>query len=521
MKGKRVLSLILVAVLVMLGTAGCKKDGTSTSGNDVEEGTDGKVTIKYWVPFASNQYIQSLNESEMYKELEERTGVHVDFTHPAEGEEMEQFNLMLNSKELPDVIQSYADYYKGGVEKGIKDGVYLRLNELIDEHAPNFKKLLEEDPELARQIMTDEGDIYAFPVVSIDTDEPAWWGPVFRGDWLEELDLEIPTTLDEWYNVLTQFKEKKNAKAPLVFSSRGIDPYGTIISAFDIGESFYKKDNVVKYGPIEPEFKEYLTTMNKWYNEGLIDKDFPTRDSNGKATLITSGDTGAYITEYSLVDKYQAAIAATDPKAKFVAAVQPSLKAGENVNYRVTNERNGGYEAVITSSCKNPEAVVKWFDYAYSEDGFMLFNYGIEGKSYNMVDGKPQFTELMTDNPEGLDFWTVCNKYKLDIGPYLRDYKAVPGFTDIDLDCMEQWTKAGTENVLPPIKLTPEERETYSDIMSDVSTFKDEMILKFIVGELPLSEFDNYVEQIEALGIEKVIDIHQDALDRYNNRKTN
>jgi putative aldouronate transport system substrate-binding protein len=521
MKGKRVLSLILVVMLIMLSMVGCKKNETSTSGQDVEGGADGKVTIKYWVPFASNQYIQSLNESEMYKELEERTGVHVKFIHPAEGEEIEQFNLMLNSKELPDVIQTYAGQYKGGMDKAIEDGVYLRLNELIDQHAPNFKKLLEEDPELARQTMTDKENIYAFPLVGIDPDEPAWWGPVFRGDWLEELDLEIPNTIDEWYNVLTQFKKKKNAKAPLVFSSRGIDPYGTIISAFDIGPSFYKKDNVVKYGPMEPGFKEYLATMNKWYNEDLIDKDFPTRDSNGRATLITSGDAGAYISEYAVVDKYQAAIAATDPNAKFIAAIQPSLKLGEKVNYRVVNERNGGYEAVITSSCKNPEAVVKWLDYAYSQEGFMLFNYGIEGKSYNMVDGEPQFADLLTNNPDGLDFWTVCNKYKLEVGPYLRDYKAVPGFTDIDLDCMEQWTKAGTDHVIPPVNFTPEESEIYSAIMGDVATFKDEMVLKFIVGEIPLSEFDNYVEQLKALEIEKVIDIYQEALNRYNNRKTN
>ncbi|WIV11643.1 extracellular solute-binding protein [Proteiniborus sp. MB09-C3] len=515
MKGKKVLILIFITMLILSSMVGCKKEDKQISAeNDPNE----KITIKYWVPFSPNQYIQSLNESEMYKELEKRTGVHVDFIHPTEGEESEKFNLLLNSKELPDVIQTYAGDYKGGMDKAIEDGVYLRLNELIDKYAPNFKKLREEDPELARQTMTDGGNIYAFPVIGIDPNEPAWWGPVFRGDWLEDLGLEIPTTIDEWHNVLTQFKLKKNAKAPLVISTRGIDPYGTIISAWDIGPGFYKKDNVIKYAPMQPEFKEYLTTMNKWYNEGLLDKDFTTRDSKARANLITSGETGIYITEYALVDQYQAAIKSTDPKAKFVAGVQPSLKPGQKVNYRVVNNRNGGYEAVITTSAKNPAAIVKWFDYAYSQDGFMLFNYGIEGVSYNMVDGKPQFTELLTNNPDGLDFWSVSNKYKLEVGPYLRDYTATPGFTDIDYDCMEQWTKAGTDLVIPPVNFTPEDDEMYSNVMTDIATYKDEMVLKFIVGEEPLSEFDNFVAQLKKMDIDKAIKIYQDALDRYNSR---
>lgn len=521
MKGKRVLSIILAVLLIMLTAAGCGKKTVDTPKTEPEADKipKEKITIKYWVPFASNQYIQSLMESEMYKELEERTNVHVEFIHPTEGQELEQFNLMISNKELPDVIQTYAGEYKGGMDKAIADGAYLRLNELIEQYAPNFKKLREQDPELARQTITDQGNIYGFPIVGIDANEPAWWGPVFRQDWLNELGLKEPTTIDEWHNVLTQFKEKKKVQAPLIFRKTGIDPYGTLVSAFDIGPGFFKKNNVVKYGPMEPQFKDYLTTMNKWYKEGLIDKDFPTRDSKSRGALITSGKAGAYITEYAMVDQYQAAIKTTDPKAVFAPAVQPSLKAGENVHYRVVNNRNGGYEAVITSSCKYPEAVVKWFDYAYSQEGFLLFNYGLEGKSYTMVDGKPKFTELLTNNPDGLDYWTVCNKYKLDVGPYLRDYKAIPEFTQIDLDCMDKWTRAEADYVMPPVNLTPEESDSYYNIMGDVDTYRDEMVLKFIMGEEPISKFDSYVEQLKKMGIEEAIKINQAALDRYNNRK--
>lgn len=519
MKVKGLLAIALAGMLSM-SIIGCGEKKKSDGSSDKKIDTNEKISIKYWVPFSGNQYIKGLDESLMYKELEKRTNVHLEFTHPAEGQEMEQFNLLVNSKDMPDVIQTYPSYYKGGIDKAIEDGVYIRLNELIDKYAPNFKKLLEEDPELAREVTTDKGNIYTFPAVGKDKNEPAWWGPVIRKDWLDELGLKEPTTVDEWYNALKQFKEKKNAQAPLMIHKKGVDPYGTLLSAFDIGYNFYKKDNTVKYSPIEPNFKEYLSTMNKWYNEGLIDKDFATRDKKSRESMITSGKTGAYFTEYALVDQYVAAIKTTDSKAEFVPTVQPSLKEGENVKYRVVNNRSGGYEAVITSACKNPERVVQWFDYAYGEEGYNLFNYGIEGTSYTMVDGKPKFTDVMVKNPDGLDFWTVCNKYKLEIGPYLRDYKAVPEFSKFSKDAMDKWTKAGTDYVLPPLNLTPEEDSKYSAVMSDVDTYKDEMILKFITGKEPLSKFDSYVEQIKKMGIEDVIKIEQAALERFNNRNS-
>ncbi|MCX7885329.1 MAG: extracellular solute-binding protein [Caloramator sp.] len=516
MKIKKLLTAMLLLTISFSSFSACSN---KTSEKTNSSSSNEKISIKYWVPFTPNQYIKSLNESEMYKELENRTNVHVEFIHPAEGQEKEQFNIMINSKELPDVIQNYAGEYKGGIDKAISDGVYLRLNDLIEKYAPNYKKLLDEDPELARQVTTDSGNIYCFALIGEDRNEPAWWGPVIRKDLLDELGLKQPETIDEWENVLRQIKIKKKIEAPLVINKKGVDGYGTFVSAFDVGPYFYKKGNTVKYGPIEPGFKEYLALMNRWYKEGLIDKDFATRDRKSREALITSGKAAAFITEYGMVDQYIPAIKTVNPKAAFAPVLIPSLKKGEKVHYRVVNNRNGGSEAVITSSCKDPERVVKWFDYAYSKEGYMLFNYGIEGKSYKIENGKPKFTDLMLKNPDGFDYWTVVNKWKLDVGPYLRDYKAIPEFTKFDLAAMDTWTKADADYVLPPTTLTAEEEEQYSNTMSDIDTYKDEMILKFIMGKEPLSKFDDYVKQIKSMGIDQMIQIQQNALNRYYNRK--
>ncbi len=516
MKGKKVLALItLISVVSSFALTGCgsKKD------SEVSTGTNKNVTLKYWQEFSVNASagMKSMNENAAYKEVEKKTGVHIEFIHPAEGQAQEQFNLLINNKELPDIIQDYAGGYPGGYDKAIEDGVYLKLNDYIDKYAPNYKKLRESNKEIAKQTITDAGNIYAFSCIQ-NVVEPAWWGPVIRKDWLDELGLKTPTTMDEWYTVLKAFKEKKNVEAPLSFPKSGYDINGTFVSAYDIGPGFYKKDDKVKFGFIEPGFKEYLTEMNKWYKEGLIDKDFATRDRKSKEAMYTSGKAGAYMAAYGNVDMYAASLKANDPKGQFGAAVYPSLKAGETVHYRNNNTYNKGYDAVITSSSKNPVEAVKWFDYGYSEEGAMLFNYGIKDVSYKMVNGKPEFTELLTKNPSGLSFWAEGDQYKVAIGPYLRDYAAVPPFSNEAKDGMEQWTKAKDDYVMPSVTLTAAESEKYSSIMSEVDTYKNEKILKFIIGAEPISNFDNYVKEIKKMNIDEAIKIQQAALDRYNKR---
>lgn len=98
--------------------------------------------------------------------------------------------------------------YPGGPEKAITDKVILPLNDLIDKSAPNLKKLLQQDKELDKMIKTDNGTYYAFPMIRPDNGL-VFRGPMIRKDWLDELNLQVPTTIDEWYTVLKAFKEKK------------------------------------------------------------------------------------------------------------------------------------------------------------------------------------------------------------------------------------------------------------------------------------------------------------------------
>ena len=148
----------------------------------------------------------------------------------------------------------------------------------------------------------------------------------------------------------------------------------------------------------------------------------------------------------------------------------------------------------------------------------MLFNYGIEGESYNMVDGKPVFTELMTDNPDGLDYAVASWKYKLFCGPYIYNAFAMP-----DDQVEASWASIGTwlsnndrAQELPPIEVTVEHADEYTRIMTEVNTYQDQMILGFIMGTEPLDNFDEFVAELNELGIQTAIEYQQEALDLYN-----
>ena len=91
----------------------------------------------------------------------------------------------------------------------IKDGRIIRLNELIDSYAPNLKRIIESDPDVKKQIALDDGTIYMFPLLKLDALKlNATSVLIMRQDWLDKLNLKVPTNIDEWYTVLKAFKEQ-------------------------------------------------------------------------------------------------------------------------------------------------------------------------------------------------------------------------------------------------------------------------------------------------------------------------
>lgn len=198
--------------------AGDHKGNTTATNTPVEKLTeiplpitkDG-MTINYWRANDGKltASLESFGDMASYKKKEELTGIKVKFTHPPLGQQKDQFNLLISTKELPDVIYyNWADAV-GGPEKLIEDGRIIRLNELIEQYAPNLRKIIESDPDVKKQITLDDGTIYMFPLLKLDALKlNATSGLIMRKDWLDKLGLKPPTTIEEWHTVLKAFKEK-------------------------------------------------------------------------------------------------------------------------------------------------------------------------------------------------------------------------------------------------------------------------------------------------------------------------
>ncbi|WP_445670235.1 extracellular solute-binding protein [Paenibacillus sp. PL2-23] len=489
--------------------------------------TDKKLT--YWAGINSNLagIRNSLDEVPFFQEWQKRTGVPLTFISPTAGQQKEALNVMLASGELPDVIEYSWINFPGGPEKAIKDGYILRLNELMDQHAPNLKKYLEEHPEVDRLVKTDSGSYYGFPFIRGDESLLVFSGPIVRQDWLDELGLEVPTTIDEWYTVLKAFKEKKGASAPLSFLSEGKLAglgNGAIIGAFGINQSFYLDNGQIKYGPAEPQYKDFLATMSKWYAEGLLDKNIATTDLKTLDANMISGATGVTLGNAgSHLGKWTPLLSEKDPKAVLAPAPYPVMNKGDVPRFgQLDNPFAVNGTAAITSKSKNPELAVKMLDYAYSEEGHMLFNFGVEGVSYTMENGYPTYTDLMMKNPDKLAPAQALSLYIRGnyFGPFVQDkrYSEQYNVLQSQKDSIEVWKTDAKSTKLPPITATPEESTELAKIMTDVETLVNEMTLKIILGSEPLSSYDSYMKKLETLNFDRAIEIQKAALERFNKR---
>ncbi|WP_282939712.1 extracellular solute-binding protein [Paenibacillus sp. RC67] len=534
------LAISLAGGLVL---AGCSKSptdsGNGSGGKDPAKGQAGLGStyplqttegLTSWESLNNNAttFAPNLTDLPFGKQLEKETGVKVKYIHPSDNQTKEQFNLMIASNELPDTVEydwtgRSAGSYPGGPEKAIADKVIVPLNDIIDKYAPNLKKKLQADKELDKMIKTDSGKYYVFPMIR-NPSGLVFRGPIIRKDWLDDLGLQMPTTVDEWETVLKAFKEKKGATAPLsvTYVNGNLEMRDAFIGAYKTSNTFYLDDQgKVKFGPIDPQYKDALALLRKWYAEGLFDKDFALTDGKALDTKMLSGQTGATVgLQSGGLGKWLDTMKGKDPKYNLVAAPYPSLKKGETpfTGHRDFKYSPGASKA-ITTGAKNPELVAKWLDYAYSEKGGLLFNFGIEGDSYTMDKGIPKYTDKIVKNDK-YNLQQMIAQYTKPNGPYEADERRSWNSYKQQDDAPAIWGATDAEKHTIPLFLTPtiEESKELGKIINDVTNYKEEMFVKFVVGKEPLDNYDTYVAQIKKLGIERAVKIYQDALDRYNKR---
>ncbi|WP_313182296.1 extracellular solute-binding protein [Lacrimispora sp.] len=524
------------------GAGGETKETAKTEENSSNAEAGGEVSypltkggeLTYWLalnPNASANYT-NLGETELGKALQEQTGVTIKFQHPAAGADQakEQFNLIIADGNLPDIMEwQWVKMYPGGPEKAIKDGVIIPLNDVFDMYCPNLKKYLAENPDVDKMIKTDDGHYFAFPFIRGEDKLRYTVGGFIRKDWLDELGLEVPTTIDEWHTVLTAFKEKKGAEAPVSFDWTNFKQSNPFAFAYNVGAAnstwfIIDDEGKIAFAPAQDGYKDYLMTMNQWYQEGLIDKDIATLNGDQVTAKMTSDKAGVSVGwAASRMQLFMTSAQKSNPDYLLVPTPTPTLEKGATPEYGYMENKFPDVGAAITSSCKNVELAARLLDYGYSDAGHNLFNYGVEGISYEMKDGKAVYTDLVMNNPDGWPLAQSLSKYVRANynGPFVQDLNYLEQYLQLPTvkDCPKVWEVAdANKHTVPNITPTQEESKELATITNELNTYIDEMTLKFIFGTESFDKWDNYIQTLKDMKLDRALEIENAALERYEAR---
>lgn len=461
--------------------------------------------------------INGFQDMEYIQYLQEITNVDIEFTEVDFFTSQEKMNVAIASGDYAAIISDLQ--YTGGATGALADGVIVDMTELLAENAPNYNYMINSNPDYA-PIFRHDGMVLCFqsPYENFINNQ----GMVIRKDWLEEQELEVPTTYDEMFEVLSTFKDVYGASTPIYMNNdctiNGLST-GFDIAAFSAGGMatelpYFVKDGEVRCTLMEDGFRDYLTEMNKWYNAGLFDKDFISIQFDPFSSYldgqITTDQMGAWCTSGEGIDNYTVPIACV-----------PYLTANEDGMDHVTSTSliTDSSDTYITACCENVELAMALVDYFYSEDGMLFYNYGFEGTDYTIDEnGTPQFTEAVTNNEYGLspaNFMRARCAYGVFSSMMLR-YRSAAYNSDINNEAWDVWSSNldGSMSIPSNVSMTPEESEASSYYVADIMTYASQMVPQFINGSANLSDWDSYVENLKSMNLEACIEAEQSAYDR-------
>lgn len=472
------------------------------------------------------------NDIQVWQEYEKMSGIHIEWDEYTAADIKEKRSLALASDELPDIFFR-TKMPDNEVDKYSASGSFLKLNDLIDQYAPNFKAIIEKYEDVKKGVATADGSIYALPNL---TDSPSIeiTKKLFMNQaWLSATGKQLPTTTDELYDVLKAFREgdpNKNGtvdEIPLTADSLeelilvlrgayGLGNKGTGNGNWDIDPESGK----LRFFPISDSYKEMLVYLNKLYSEKLIDQEIFT---NNKGTEVLAKNEQGQIGSFSFGN----ITARASSNADDFVGLETAL-TGPNGDQLYTSARGhiGSKGAfMISKTNENPEATIRWIDHLYSEEGIRMMYLGIEGVTYQKNEsGKYDFIpEIVNNIPEGSSFDQVVSKYVPYAGGSLPTLTLEDYFKGGET---QPAAKAAAEKLRPylpkelwaPFSFTVEESEQKVALETDIEGMILQRTAEFVVGKVSLDEFDKFVSQLKQMGLEDLQSIYETAYARYQEK---
>lgn len=541
---RQLISLLLVVVMIFT-LAGCKaKDATTNKEEQNEASSDNTKTE---APAESGGFHEtgmpivdepvkltvlttrwgnmgdSFKDNEFLTQLAKDSNVEIEWQVQSLNDWSEQKGILLASGELPDIIFGFQTFNDADIINNLD--YFLPLDDLIDQYMPNYKAALEAMPELKKVTTFPDGKMYSFgknlPKRPVSCNQP-----IINKKWLDNLGLSVPTTVDELYTVLKAFKDQDangngdpNDEIP-ISGAKGVsmdllNPFGiTDINGYKM---MVNTDGSLTYYPTSAQYKEGIKWLNKLYSEGIIDQEAFTQDDSMLSAKRQDPNVARVGLEYAWTpdsnfgiwsSEYEVIAPITGPDGKAYTGGDPN-----GVSSIMRNE------AMITSFCKNPEVAARWIDQFYTgEASIQNFWGGIGTVITKNADG----TYELNNPPEGTsaDAWYWDSSLR-DFGPKFvsKDFQDKIKLSPTSGDGLKvELSKLGESTITTPypsVMFTNEENEERPTLTADIDKYVESMRAQWITEGGIDEGWDAYVEQLNAMGLERLIQIYTDAYARY------
>lgn len=415
---RKVVSLMLVSAMVAGMLAGCGSDsGSSKGGSSTETGSaaeasssgetaddaDDKspITFEYFNADGKNGNW----DNPVAKAITEATGVTLDVSYPvaSQGDAKEDVALMIANDEYPDMI-----YAKGSATDLYQAGALIDMTDLIEKYGPNIKKMYGAEMEKLKWSQDDPG-IYQLSYAGVNQ-KTLTTGGSCQIQWaaLKENDYKYPKTLDEYEKMI------KSYLAAHPKTEDGLDMIGITMSASDWhwmitlgnpagliadaspdnGQWIIDDEYNVHYKHVTDEEKEYFKWLCRMYNEGILDPNFATQTDDDYIAKVASGRVVAITDAEWHYSQCEATLVADGKVDQTYVGLPVTLREDQVEKALLYQGTTVGWGMAITKSCEDPVRAIKFLDYLCSDEGQILYHWGIEGENYFLDDnGQPYRTD--------------------------------------------------------------------------------------------------------------------------------
>ena len=415
---RKVVSLMLVSAMVAGMLAGCGSDsGSSKGGSSTETGSaaeasssgetaddaDDKspITFEYFNADGKNGNW----DNPVAKAITEATGVTLDVSYPvaSQGDAKEDVALMIANDEYPDMI-----YAKGSATDLYQAGALIDMTDLIEKYGPNIKKMYGAEMEKLKWSQDDPG-IYQLSYAGVNQ-KTLTTGGSCQIQWaaLKENDYKYPKTLDEYEKMI------KSYLAAHPKTEDGLDMIGITMSASDWhwmitlgnpagliadaspdnGQWIIDDEYNVHYKHVTDEEKEYFKWLCRMYNEGILDPNFATQTDDDYIAKVASGRVVAITDAEGHYSQCEATLVADGKVDQTYVGLPVTLREDQVEKALLYQGTTVGWGIGITKSCEDPVRAIKFLDYLCSDEGQILYHWGIEGENYFLDDdGQPYRTD--------------------------------------------------------------------------------------------------------------------------------